>query len=263
MRACAVLVGLAVMLALPVAGLCDEQAVAKQVVVSADLSVEEVALGVWLHTSWDEVEGFGRVPANGLVVVGNGEAALIDTPWNNALTGELFDWVVKNLGCPITTVVATHSHGDNLGGLNEAHSRGAASWALDRTLELARSAGRPVPQHGFSDRKVLSVGGRTLELRYLGGGHTVDNIVVWIGDQKVLFGGCLVKAAGAKTLGYTKEADLAAWPQTVTALRSAYPDARLIVPGHGSPGGYELLDRTLELLTRGTAARGGLAGSEE
>ncbi len=248
MRASAILVGTTVLLVLPAAGHCEEPASAMRVALSADLSVEEIAPGVWRHESWAEVDDFGRSPANGLVVVGEGEAALIDTPWNDALTGALFDWVAKNLSCPITTVVATHSHGDNLGGLGEAHARGAVSWALERTVELAWSRGNPVPQHGFSDRKVLSVGGRTLELRYLGGGHTVDNIVVWIGDQKVLFGGCLVKAAVAKTLGYTKEADLAAWPHTITAIRSAYPDARLIVPGHGSPGGYKLLDHMLALL---------------
>jgi metallo-beta-lactamase class B len=167
------------------------------VVVNADLTVEEIAPGVWRHVSWAEIEGFGRSAANGVVVVGDGAAAMVDTPWNDEFTSVLFDWVVTNLGCPITTVVATHYHRDNLGGLEEAHARGAVSWSLERTLTLAESYGNPVPGNGFTDRKRLSVGGRTLELRYLGGGHTVDTIVVWVEDEKVLFGGCLVRSAGA------------------------------------------------------------------
>ena len=64
----------------------------------------------------------------------------------------------------------------------------------------------------------------------------------------MLFGGCLVKAAAAKTLGNITEADLAAWPATLANLKSTYPAARIIVPGHGDPGGPELIEHTLELL---------------
>ena len=81
-----------------------------------------------------------------------------------------------------------------------------------------------------------------------GPGHTADNIVVWIPDQEILFGGCLVRSATSTQLGYTDEADLERWPRTIETLLEAYGDARWIVPGHGRPGGAELLRRTLELL---------------
>jgi metallo-beta-lactamase class B len=92
------------------------------------------------------------------------------------------------------------------------------------------------------------VGGRELELYYPGPGHAVDNIVTWIGDEKVLFGGCLVKSAGANSLGNTDEADLAAWPATLANVKKRFHEARLIVPGHGDPGGWELVENTLKLL---------------
>ncbi|MCP4307158.1 MAG: hypothetical protein GY788_20270 [bacterium] len=76
----------------------------------------------------------------------------------------------------------------------------------------------------------------------------MDNIVVWIPDGSVLFGGCLVKSARSNHLGYTDEADLASWPDTIERLRRRYEALRLVVPGHGSPGRTELFDRTLELL---------------
>ena len=70
-------------------------------------------------------------------------------------------------------------------------------------------------------------------------------MVAWIPDAGVLFGGDAVRS---RSLGYTEEADLQAWPATITALKDAYGDARILVPGHGAPGGPELLDGTLALL---------------
>jgi len=220
-------------------------------ILGQDLSLERVADGVWLVTSYQELEGFGNTPANGLVVVSGREAALVNTPWTAEQTARLIEWLAGRGSVAVSTVVVTHSHGDCLGGLAAAHQAGARSFALVRTVELARAAGREAPQVGFTDRLDLQVGARRLELRYLGPGHTEDNIVAWLPDVGVLFGGCLVRSAAATTLGYTDEADLERWPATIEAVEREYgARVRLVVPGHGSPGGVELLAHTLELLRR-------------
>ncbi len=59
---------------------------------------------------------------------------------------------------------------------------------------------------------------------------------------------CLVRSADAASLGNTAEADLERWPATIVTLQRDYAAARVVVPGHGRPGGPELLARTLELL---------------
>jgi len=86
-----------------------------------------------------------------------------------------------------------------------------------------------------------------VELAFLGGGHTVDNIVAWIPAKKVLFGGCLVKSANAMNLGNTSEADLAGYPVTLRKIKQEYSQARIVVPGHGRPGNMELVDHTIVL----------------
>ena len=58
----------------------------------------------------------------------------------------------------------------------------------------------------------------------------------------------MVKSLYSKTLGYTKEADLKNWPRTLRKIKTKYAQACLVIPGHGDPGGLELLDHTLELL---------------
>ena len=217
-------------------------------VVTDDLKVERLTDDVWRYVSYAEVEGFGRTPGNGLIVVSGESAALIDTPWNEELTRDLFHWAREHLSAKITVVVATHSHQDCTGGLDAAHRLGARSYGSKKTAKLARRGGRPVPRTTFKRTLDVEVGSRTLKLHAAGPGHTVDTIVVWIPDDEVLFGGCLVRSASSTQLGYIQEADLKRWPRTIETLLDAYGDARWIVPGHGSPGDAELLHNTLKLL---------------
>ncbi len=222
----------------------------KKIDLGKDVEIYALAPGIWRHVTYKEMAGWGRVPANGLIVVDGEHAALVDTPWTPEQTAILLDWVEKNLKAKVEAVVVSHSHEDCLGGLAEAHKRGIRSIGLEKTRELALASGVEAPKETFAGASKLTVGKRELELYYPGPGHTVDNIVTWIADEKVLFGGCLVKSGDATTLGNTAEADLAAWPATLANVKERYPGARLIVPGHGDPGVPELIDHTLELIKK-------------
>ncbi len=231
------------------AGRPDRAAPDRELVsITEDLKVERLTDGVWRHISYQVLERFGRTPGNGLIVVSGGTAALIDTPWTDQQTRDLFRWTREKLSAEITAVIATHWHQDCAGGLAAAHQLGAASYASKKTARLARRAGQPVPQTTFKRKLAVEVGSRRLELHAAGPGHTVDAIVVWIPDDETLFGGCLVRSARSTQLGYTDEADLEHWPRTIKTLLEDYGDARWIVPGHGAPGDAELLRHTLELL---------------
>ncbi len=219
----------------------------EKITLNKGIEFERLTEHIWLHTTYTDYPGYGRTPANGLIVVDGATAAMIDTPWNDEQTGLIFDWAEQTLHVAIKHIIVGHAHEDCLGGLAEAHRRGAASYSLDRTQKLAKSAGYAIPQKGFAESLTVTLEKTELILNYFGGGHTVDNIVVWIPSEKTLFGGCLVKAAGSKNLGNTADADLKGWPETVKKVIAAFPDAEIIVPGHGAPGGQELLTLTLAL----------------
>lgn len=222
-----------------------------KVVLRADVEIIPLAPGVWRHVTWKDFGHGRKVPANGLIVVENGHAALVDTPWTPEQTAVLLDWAEKELKARVEIAVVGHSHVDCLGGLPEVHKRGIRSIGLDRTRELALKAGVEAPKETFAGSTQLAVGGLEVELFHPGAGHTADNIVTWIPAKQVQFGGCFVKSADARSLGNTDESDLAAWPASLARLRDRFPGAQKIVPGHGDPGGWELVENTLRLLSAG------------
>lgn len=222
--------------------------------VNADLVVKELQPGVWLHRSWNRDPDGVRTPANGLIVREDDGLVLIDTPWGEAPTAALLDWIARELKEPVLRAVATHAHDDRLGGARILHERAIPLLAAPRTVEIAAARDTrhlPTALAGLDEGEAVPFG--TLEVFYPGPGHAPDNVVVWLPEQRILFGGCAVKAADATTLGFTGDADLARWPDSIRRVKQRYPQIAVVVPGHGDPGSAMLLDRTRVLLAHAGA----------
>lgn len=213
---------------------------------SAQLIVTQLSPQSYIHTSFHQTNDFGQVPCNGLVVFDGAEAVVFDTPTKDSSALELIRWIQDEMRCSVKAVVPTHFHVDCLGGLNAFHTAGIASYANERTRELAAAAGETVPQNGFADSVVLMAGTEPVLVKYLGEGHTADNVVGYFARDRVLFGGCLIKELNASK-GYLGDANVAAWPATVLRVKEAFPHARSVVPGHGAAGDQRLLDYTIAL----------------
>ena len=165
---------------------------------SDDVEVRRLAEGIWLHTTYFDIDGLENVPANGLIVIDGKDAMMIDLPWTDKQTSLLFDWVTKEHQAVVQRVVPTHSHIDCAGGLAEAHRRKAESFALDKTVEILKRTKKTIPKNWFTDRLCLGCGDIDVELAFLGAGHTIDNIVAWIPKREILFGGCMLYGKVAK-----------------------------------------------------------------
>jgi len=130
-----------------------------------------------------------------------------------------------------------------LAGLNEFHAKGIPSYASDKTIELAKASRFPIPENGFKKKLTLKAGDLKAINQFLGEGHTKDNFVAYVPSDQVLFGGCMFKALGAGN-GYLGDANIAAWSATVGKVKSTFPEILIVIPGHGTVGGTELLDYT-------------------
>ncbi|MDR2982957.1 MAG: subclass B1 metallo-beta-lactamase [Puniceicoccales bacterium] len=224
------------------------QADYQRIKVSDDIEVIKLSEKAYVHVSVSEMEGFGKVASNGLLLVDQGEAFLFDTPVTNEQTEALAKWITNSLHARIIKFVPTHWHQDCMGGLAYLHKQGVESYANVKTVEIAKTKRLPQPNHSFSDALTLRLHGTEALCWFPGGGHAVDNIIVWIPSEKILFGGCMVKDAKATSLGNVADGDLHAWPKTIAAVQGRFPEARIIIPGHGEIGGQELLTHTRELL---------------
>jgi metallo-beta-lactamase class B/metallo-beta-lactamase class B GIM len=198
------------------------------------------------YQSYFKTEDFGLVDANGLVVVEGKEAYLIDTPWSEKDTIALVEWI-KQQGFVLKASISTHSHADRTAGIGYLNSIGVSTHVSAMTQKILTTHHQTLANQPFDGDSFILANG-LLEARYLGAGHTIDNIVVWLPKAQLLFGGCLVKSAHSKSMGYIAEASLTDWPVTISKVKATYPDAEVIVPGHGAIGNAQLLDHTQGLV---------------
>jgi metallo-beta-lactamase class B len=139
-----------------------------------------------------------------------------------------------------------HFHNDCLGGLEAFHKKGITSYASKKTIELAQKDSVTVPQISFNEKLSLRIGKKEIVNQYLGEAHTKDNIISFIPSENTMFGGCMVKEINAGK-GFLGDANEKEWSNTIRNIKKAFPTAQFIVPGHGKPGGQELLDYTIGL----------------
>ena len=223
------------------------QAQSTTIKVGKDIELIKLTDHAWVHVTYAYIEPYGRVSGNGLIYACNGKAFIFDTPVNDSLTGILLDYLKDTLHIQVTGVISNHWHVDCAGGLGEAHRRGITSYGNNQTIEILKEKGLPAPDKGFTDSATLYLENIPIICRYFGAAHTIDNIVCYIPQEKILFGGCMIKTLGAQSMGNIADADLKQWPLTVTKVLNAFPDARFVIPGHGPYGGTELLRHTIEL----------------
>lgn len=219
-----------------------------EITITDNLVVSPLSGKAYLYVATAEISGWGRVPSNGLILVEGERAFLFDTPIDNAQTKELTDWIAATLKAKVIGFVPNHWHGDCMGGLGYLHRIGVRSYANQMTVDIAKTKGLPVPQTGFADSLYLKLGETDICCYYLGGGHSADNIVVWFPSEKILFGGCLLKDVHTRSLGNLSDAVIKEWPVTVQKVLDKFPEAVIVVPGHGSVGGKELIEHTRDLL---------------
>jgi glyoxylase-like metal-dependent hydrolase (beta-lactamase superfamily II) len=192
------------------------------------------------------------------LVWGRTGALVVDTGTTLVEAAALDADVRELTGCPATHVVLTHKHFDHV--LGSAQFAGAEIFCAPEVVEYLSSATEQIrgdalsygadagevdraiaalrpPQHGIYDA-VLDLGGRTVRVAHLGGGHTTTDLVVVApapdtkDDTTVVFTGDLVEESAEPSVD--GDSDLPAWPATLDRLLAiGGPDA-IYVPGHGS-----------------------------
>lgn len=125
------------------------------------------------------------------------------------------------------------------------------SLIIKQLAPILHKKGNVWAQNSFDGLLKVNLGGDTVVAQYLGKGHTIDNIVGYFAKDKALFGGCLIKEMNAGK-GNLEDASVKDWSNTVEQLKLAFPEAIIVIPGHGNAGGRKLLDYTIDLFSEKT-----------
>ena len=208
--------------------------------------IESLAERVYLHTSYKNIKGYGVLDSNGLIVLDGKDAYLIDTPWSETDTEKLLSWIDEN-NFSLKASVSTHWHDDRTAGIALLNKKQIPTYASMLTNQSLQTRGKPKAMHTF-DATHYSLLPNKIEIFYPGPGHSEDNIVVWLPHQKILFGGCLLRALAWTSPGNLSDANLDEWAHTVNKIKERYKDIDLVVPGHGNVTNAQILDHTINVV---------------
>ncbi len=215
-----------------------------------DVHIQQLAPGVWLHVSAAEIAPGLVFGSNGLIVRDGDGLILVDPGWGTENTEALLQAIDAQIGLPVRRALSTHFHDDRVHGVELLAARGVEVFATPHTRRLAEAEGNEVPPLALSGLdepgSVLPWG--PVEVMYPGAGHAPDNLVVHVPEAGVLFGGCAVHEASRTSAGNVADADLQAWPESLRRIQARYPEAEVVVPGHGAVGGPELLDSSIRIV---------------
>ena len=184
----------------------------------------------------------------GAVICGGG-VLVVDTRAHHAQARQLLTDLRRITSYPVRWVVNTHHHWDHSFGNavllpapiwghercalalrlhGERMRRDAAGWFPSEAGRFDEVVVTP-PDHTFNGAVTLELAGRVVELRYLGRGHTDNDIVVVVPDAALLFAGDLVEESAPPAFHDSFPLE---WPDTAAAVLALALGP--VVPGHGA-----------------------------
>ncbi len=207
-------------------------------------------------TGWQEVgdrvwvRRYDPFDVNVTVVAGDEKVLLVDVRTTLREARELREHLLELPVPAVTHLAYTHAHLDHcLGagafpdlpiwgtvGCREALARHGID-QRERWLERLDEDERPhlraspiiPPDRTVRDRHRLGLGGREVDLLFLGRGHTDHDLVVHVPDAAVVVAGDLLEVGAPPQFG---DAYPFQWPATLSAVAGL--DAEVVVPGHGA-----------------------------
>ncbi|PCJ61623.1 MAG: MBL fold metallo-hydrolase [Rhodospirillaceae bacterium] len=143
--------------------------------------------------------------------------------------------IASRFGKPIRYVIYSHDHVDHSSGGEVFAKDGAIVIAHEKAKRTIIGEKRPtaVPQITFKRRMTIELGGKTVELHYLGKNHSDNMIVMRFPAERTLFA---VDFIPVKTVAYKDFSDayLPEWIQSLARVERM--DFDILAPGHGQLG---------------------------
>jgi glyoxylase-like metal-dependent hydrolase (beta-lactamase superfamily II) len=140
---------------------------------------------------------------------------------------------------PIKYVIYSHSHFDHTAGGQPFKDLGATFIAQRNAkarIQELKPADVVVPDQVVDDKRVITLGGTTLELLYLGKNHSDSTLVMRLPKEKIIFTVDWIPIQGVqfREMADTYIPDIEQGLKKVIAM-----DWQTLIPGHPGPGGKQ------------------------
>jgi cyclase len=181
----------------------------------------------------------GGVGSNDGFIVGNKGVVLVDTKSTVDSEKGVIAEIAKVTPKAVDTVIITHSDGDHVSGL-AAFPAGLTIIAQEnckKEMEASASSRNPAPQDRLPTKTYdktdkLTIDGVHIRLYHWGPGHTSGDTIVYLPDQKIVFGGdLLVTNRPDTTIHMEKNGTAAGWIENAKGMIGLNADTYLT--GHG------------------------------
>ncbi|WP_293955472.1 MULTISPECIES: BlaB/IND/MUS family subclass B1 metallo-beta-lactamase [unclassified Sphingobacterium] len=212
------------------------------------LLIEKINPKLYLYTTFNTFDGT-KYAANAVYLITKKGVILFDTPWDSTQYQPLLDSIKQKHNLPVIAVYATHWHEDRAGGFAYYNHIGIPTYATKMTNDLLKANHKAQAAHLVDLNKTYKIGGQSFVLNFFGPGHSMDNVVVWFPQYKILDGGCFIKSAEARDLGFTADGDVKSWKPSLARLLTKYPQINMVIPGHDAWKDEGQIKRTEALLT--------------
>jgi cyclase len=180
---------------------------------------------------------------NSGLLVTDSAVVVIDTKfWKNAK--KLHDLAVQKAGTKKILVMNTHFHGDHVFGNKLYHGCVIYTGGYGKDVAVSRTKPENLPTVFVKDSLILNLGDEIVGLYDLGQGQTFHDMVVYLKNRKVLFTGDLVFNQINPAIIKEDGTNINNWKSILTRMIRTF-DAKTVVPGHGIPGGKEMISEQL------------------
>jgi glyoxylase-like metal-dependent hydrolase (beta-lactamase superfamily II) len=181
----------------------------------------------------------GGVGSNDGFIVGTPGVVLVDTKTTVDSEKGVIAEIAKVTPKMVDTVIITHSDGDHVNGL-AAFPAGLTIIAQEnckKEMEASANSRNPAPQDRlptktYNKTDKLTIDGVHIRLYHWAPGHTSGDTVVYLPDEKIVFGGdLLVTNRPDTTIHPEKNGSVAGWIENAKGILSL--DADTYLTGHG------------------------------
>lgn len=211
------------------------------------LQITKLTNDFFVFTTYKSFKG-NPFPSNGMYLLTDKGVVIFDTPWDTTQFQPLLDSIKLKHNMDVVMCIATHSHEDRTGGLEYYKNKGIKTYSTKLTDQICIERNEKRAQFLIEKDTVFKVGQYSFQTNYLGKGHTPDNIVIWFKNEKVLYGGCLIKSVQANDLGNLADANITEWEKTIKNIQRKFKKPKFIVTGHQDWKSKKSIKHTLKLI---------------